>query len=390
MMEKATSPYTLIVALTYNDDEQSHRDAAAMFAYVDVQDFMRRLRAALWYENPGQKTWVRFIVAGEQGDRNNRCHWHLVLYSSHPLPVCGQFQGFKPGRAGKGPLKWPEDRECMISGHRRKDPKRRLDWSIWGKGFVTIQEADEGGMHYVLSYAMKDQFTAEKSRDTGREAKSETFATGLFRPSKRPAIGEAFMFQRLAELDALGQCLPSLNLKVPGMRGYYHPTGRMRKQLLWGLVALNQRVRYATGRNAPQWSTLLNAVKDNQPDLEVLLGPEVEDDDAESVEWELAKRQREFNGTKATGEARRNCGAAIPCAYCLNGFNDQKIASLGLARFEFRDWEGEIRFRYESLDGFAPYQDRRADKSGGEHPDCQKAGSKANRRAFPASGAPSL
>lgn len=385
-MEKATSPHTLIVALTYNDDEQSHRDAAAMFAYVDVQDFMRRLRAALSYENPGEKTWVRFIVAGEQGDRYNRCHWHLVLYSSHPVPVCGQFQGFKPGRAGKGPLKWP-DPQNMISGHRRKDPKRRLDWSIWGKGFVTLQEADEGGMHYVLSYAMKDQFTAEKSRDTGREAKSETFATGMFRPSKRPAIGEPFMFKRLAELDALGQCLPSLNLKVPGMRGYYHPTGRMRKLMLWGLVALNQRVRYATGRNAPQWSTLLNSVKDNQPDLEVLLGPEVEDDDdAESVEWELAKRQREFNGTKATGEARRKCGAAVPCRECLNGLSDEKLRELGLARFHSYREGGEPAARFESLDGWPSYDARRADKSGGQNPYCQMAGSKINRRAFPASG----
>ena len=68
-----------------------------------------------------------------------------------------------------------------------------------------------------------------------KESKSENFATGLFRMSKRPGIGENFLMRKFEALEASGSVLPSLNIKIPGLKGYWHPSGLWRKKILWCL-----------------------------------------------------------------------------------------------------------------------------------------------------------
>jgi len=383
-MEMATSPHTMVLALTYNEDTEENRDAARIFAYCDVSAFFKRLRAALWYQYPEETSWVRFLVAGEQGDRNNRCHWHVVVYSSHEIATVGTFEGFKPGVDGKVELSWPDDQKYMLTTGKGRH-ERRLDWSIWGKGFVTLQEASQGAMSYVLSYVLKDQFTEEKSRGTRRYAKSETFGTGLFRMSKRPAIGEGFLFQRLAEFADMGQCPPSVSLKVPGFKGYYSPSGLARERMLWGLVALRQRVLYATGRNPPQWSSLLSSCAQFENDLEVLLDvPKENPDDAESVEAEFARKGREIAGRFQADADRARCGSAVPCRKCLNGFDAEQLAAVRLERTYGKVF-GEAE--YHAYEGESPYEDRQRDYSGGCNPFCLLRGTKRLRQAFPETGA---
>ncbi len=384
MMEMETAPETIVLTLTYNDDTQENRDAARMFAYCDVSAFFKRVRSALAYKYPDETSWLRFLVAGEQGDRNNRCHWHCVVYSSHPLPDVGTFHGFKPGADGKVQLVWSDDRKSMLTTGKGRH-ERRLDWDLWGKGFVVLQEASQAAMSYVLSYCLKDQFTEEKSRGTARHAKSETFATGLFRMSKRPAIGEQFLFQRLADFAQMGQCPPSVSLKVPGFKGYYSPSGRMREQMLWGLVALRQRVLYATGGNPPQWRSLLASCAENENDLEVLLDvPKENPDDAESVENEFARRGREVAFSQQAFWDRLRCGGAVPCYQCLNGFDAEQLASVGLERYFSERYGGHTAYR--SVEGQASYQDRKRDYSGGCNPHCLLRGTRRIRQAFPATG----
>jgi len=276
MAERACHPYSLCVTLTYNTATEENRDARRMFQYTDVSAFLKRLRRAASYLAEKHKwnvvPYVRFICAGEQGERGeNHCHWHLVLYSNFDIRGIGEFQGIVDGK--KRVVIYPADAEHMMTVRRRK---RRLDWSVWGRGFVTIQEADLAGMHYVLSYCLKDQFAAENAVGTLREAKSEAFATGLFRMSKRPAIGEEYLVRKMEGLLAKGAVLPNLMIPVPDVDYKWWPTGPLREKCLWHLSAINRRIRWATGRDAPQWSSLLASVSENEKELEILDGQETE------------------------------------------------------------------------------------------------------------------
>lgn len=262
MAEKADHAYTYVIALTYSDETQAGRDGARMFCYADVSAFLKRLRSAARYEAKVQG-WnvvpqIRFLCAGEQGSRNGRCHWHMILYSNVDLARVGKFR-----------------RSGVLVSHRRDlisvgKQKRRLNWSLWPYGFMTMQEPDQGGMSYVLSYCLKDQFIYEKSKGTMRESKSENFATGLFRMSKRPSIGENWLMQKMESLLEKLAVLPSLNLRVPGFHGFWQPSGSFREKLLWCLVALNMRIKWATGANAPQWPSLLASCSENVSDMKVL------------------------------------------------------------------------------------------------------------------------
>lgn len=323
MAEKADHSHAACIALTYSDETQEGRDGARMFAYHDVRGFMHRLRRAARYEAE-KGNWnivpqVRFICAGEQGDRNGRCHWHLIIYSNFDLARIGQFRL-------RGKL--VSHRRDMISVGKRK---RRLNWSLWPLGFMTLQEPDEGAMHYVLSYCLKDQFTQEKSRFTMREAQSENFATGLFRMSKRPAIGENFLMRKMEALDATHSVLPSLNLKVPGLSGYWQPNGSFRKKLLWCLVALKQRAVWATGALPPQWSSLLSACADNQSDMELLNGPSPEETDYTEVARKVGRRLESWAEVRSDRAARAERGPCC-CRACLDSATERELAERGLWR----------------------------------------------------------
>ena len=377
MMEKATNRHAMVVALTYDNSTLENRDAAEMFQYADIQAFLKRLRRALWRKD--RNATVRFLVAGEQGDEGARCHWHAILYTSADLLSVGEFHGFKRGVYGKRQLFEKTDRSDLITVGKRE---KRINWSLWPHGYATFQEPDIGGMSYVLTYVLKDQFTTEASKDTMRENRVANFSTGLFRMSKRPSIGEQFFWDKFTALDKIGAVLPSLNIKVPEMDGYYHPSGSFRKLVLWSLVALNKRVLWATGHNAPQWSSLVASLGDKPPDLEILCGkPQEQIDDEADWLGSLVLRGKIQAADRAIIETRRKCGRAVPCKECLNGFDDQKLESLGL----WRRQDDEGRWHYHSTTG-QTYGERSAIRTGA-NPDCQLLGSRAVRAAFPRSGA---
>lgn len=386
MMEKALHPHCLVLALTYDDTTEHNRDSAQMFQYLDIRRFLARLREAI--KAAGKPDGVRFLVAGEQGSRNGRCHWHIILYSQTDLTQIGTVMGLVGNKSERQVIKY---RSYMLSAGKQK---RRLNWSMWPHGYVTFQEPDVGGMHYVLSYCLKDQFTAAKSKGTMREAKAENFGTGLFRMSKRPAIGEQFLFNKFADLDKEGACLPALSFKVPGFHGIYQPSGSFRKKALWGLVALNQRALYTTGRDAPQWSSLLSSCQDNQADLEILINVKTEEQetDGELVQ-QLELRSKEIDWFAKVGEARRKCGRVVPCAGCLARLHHSQVKDkYGLERVLVETFDG-ANFSY-TIDGEEDAYHRRARTYGqGLNPDCWDASNGSQetrlliRAAFPASGA---
>lgn len=368
MMEKACHSHAICLTLTYDNSTERNRDAAKMFAYIDVREFLKRVRAAVRRADPAGQ--IRFICAGEQGDRRGRCHWHVIIYSSIELVTLGSFS--LNGVA----LSVPED---IYSGASRD--MRRLHWSIWPHGFVVCQKPDQGAMNYVLSYCLKDQFTADKSVGTMRETKSENFAAGLFRMSKRPALGEQWLYSRIERLAASGQCLPELKFSIPDFHGYYVPSGSFRQKALWALVALKQRVLWSTGALPPQWASLLSSLSENIPDMDILNG-QVQ---VEETETEFAARidlqSREQSQIQSFRNFRASCGSVLPCEACLRPLHEETLTKLGVERYS----QG-YSYSYRSLPGFAPLEERQQQPGNALNPYCSRRGSKGARGAFPDTG----
>lgn len=361
MAEKAMHPQTFVVALTYSDATQFTRDGARFFRYQDVRLFLARLRDAI-KQATGQVAALRFLAAGEQGSRNGRCHWHVVLYSDVDLLTIGEFSA-----------PWGRVTEASdIIAPMGQDMPR--NWTMWPHGFVQVQVPDAGGMHYALSYALKDQFNAMKSAGSKRVSKSEAFATGLFRMSKSPPIGVPWMEAQIYDLYLRGQVLPNTKLQVPDLSGYWYPSGVCRKVLLEGLRRVNHSFAVQHGRNAPQWSSLIYECRDNDSDLEALgYLPTGDEDEETSVETEIARRAKETAGEAATRAIRQKCGSGLPCLECLRGLPDKALADLGLY------WEGP-----EILDRATQKTPIRKTQ-GGINPYCGLAATKSRQRAFPQS-----
>ena len=379
MAEKNMAAHALVVALTYDDETPENRDSAAMFNYGDVSAFLKRLRRWISWKFPDAGHGVRFIVAGEQGSRNGRCHWHAILYSDVDLTSCGIF-------TSRG--KVLTQREDMISVGKHI---RRLHWSLWGRGFVTLQEPDQAGLSYVLKYCLKDQFTEEKSRGTMREAKAENFATGLFRMSKAPPIGASWLAAKLERLASLGAVLPNLQLKIPGMSGYWHPNGILREWLIGGLVAINERHRMTMGRDAPQWSSLVASCVDSDKDMEMLLDqttPGPNDDSEDDLGRILAHKGAERSREGRVAATVRNCGRKYPCARCLRGLDQGALVGLGLEEAprgeidgqEYVDFREKASGRWITDEGVNPLGQ-------GINARCGLPHTERAREAFPASAA---
>ena len=99
-----------------------------------------------------------------------------------------------------------------VTTHEEKittDPNKakRLLWSCWRHGLLSVQIPDQGGMAYALKYALKDQFAAVKSAGTMREAKADNWGSGFFRMSKFPPIGSEWLAKKLERLLHLGAVL---------------------------------------------------------------------------------------------------------------------------------------------------------------------------------------
>lgn len=325
MAEMATSPYTFVLTLTYNDEDQANRDGAAMFNYLHVREFLKRLLAAV---NPrGDKGhFVRFLVAGEQGSRHGRCHWHVILYSDCDLLKVGQIIN----RYGKSVS---NDEDIMSVGKRIK----RLKWSTWGRGFVVFQPANEASFNYCLSYVLKDQFTNEKSFGTARAGKGEVFGTGLFRMSKRPAIGAVYLMQWIGEhLNRLSVPV-NLQIKIPGKGGFFYPAGGLRRRILWSLVAINQLAVWRSGRPSPQFSTLVANSAKNESDIGILLNEPEEIETIERFAKQISIRQSERQRTLQGFAIRARCGGELACAECCAQFDEvdrraNQVEHVGIVR----------------------------------------------------------
>lgn len=349
MAEKSQHPHTFAITLTYGDETQSQRDGAMMFRYRDIQLLMKSLRRHIQY-TLGLQGAFRYLCAGEQGDRKQRCHWHLVIFSQVDLATVGEYLA---------PWGVVTKREHIVS--RVGKPKRCM-WSFWPHGMVVVQEPDEQGLSYALSYALKDQFSTASSKGTFREAKSENLATGFFRMSKAPPIGLPYAEQYLERLREKNSILPSLQLPIPDSKLVWYPRGAIRQWMLHTLRRINEEIGQATGQNAPQWSTLIHNHKDSPNDMEILLDGE-EDENEESVESLIRKRAAQQAEDYRRGGVLRRCGSTEACNACLRSATRASLENRGIESYASLD--GKILFRYKGETSGEKFRKAQRDASRG-------------------------
>lgn len=130
-------------------------DADLTELYRDVQLMLKRLR------KDGYS--VRYLVAGEHGERKGRVHWHAILF----------FRG----------AKLPEVEYNT----------KFYNWKYWKHGYTYVQSPDFEGMSYVLKYTLKEDDPLANE-------------TKVMHCSKFPPIGAEY-FQSLAQ-DYVNARLP--------------------------------------------------------------------------------------------------------------------------------------------------------------------------------------
>lgn len=336
--EKATLPYAYAITLTYADVDGEPPLGARVYRYRDVALMWKRIRAAAkrrWKDN----LQLRYVIVGEKGSRFGRCHYHGVVFADRPIHELGQLEG----KNGQGFAY-----------------KRRVNWSLWGHGFVEFQQADRKGMAYVLKYILKSRMTAARSKGFGREGKTEWLASSYLWCSKKPPIGAVWLHQKLTDLVAKGMSPASLRVRVPG-GGDWYVSGEAQRQMCVLLHHANEEYRANFGRELAGFSTLLESVSEpieNSETGEILHrkpwewlkhGEETENETTGNVE----QAERQWQRFKAEYAAKRRlgadlgsaravvqrCGNVEPCEICAASIAPHVLADIQQERaFRRAEW----------------------------------------------------
>lgn len=333
--EKQTMPHAYVITLTYADIDGEPPLGARVYRYKDVSDMWKRIRSA------GKRKWkenieLRYVIVGEKGTKFGRCHYHGVIFSSHPIVELGK-------------LTHPKGNKFAY--------KRRLNWSTWGHGFVEFQPATREGMSYALKYILKSRMTAERSKGYGREGKTEWLASSYLWCSKQPSIGANWLWEKLNDYISTGCCPPALRMRVSG-GGDWYVNGTLQKEMCLFLREANQKNNETRGRDLVGWSSLIKSVQDEielsdtgevvrRKPWEWLINGE-EEEITEYTPEQIEAKRKEFNEwyeyrrkiAEPINNARatlRNCGHIEPCESCRNTLSQQKRDDLKqeyLLRFE--------------------------------------------------------
>lgn len=177
LAEAATSAAVDFVTLTYCDrtSPEAHWIAdpvepghAKDLHYEDVQKYLKRIRKA------GHR--VRYIVAGEYGDRKGRAHWHLLLF----------WQDGRPERFQARKKKYPHlYGDALLYGNEWQD-------EFWHHGHVNYQRFSEQAAKYVCKYLLKWDGQQGRPGEPTRKTK--------FNYSARPGIGFNWICDHWAQL----------------------------------------------------------------------------------------------------------------------------------------------------------------------------------------------
>lgn len=169
LMEHATSDWSYVLTLTYDDKKLDPRlDQAAELHTYDFKRFMARLR---------KKFQVRYLVAGEYGSRKGRCHFHVCLIGT----------GMPP----------------RITLYKNKET-----FEPWPWGFTYAEEMHFRSIEYVVKYLTK--------KDDPKQFKSSDYRAEWVSYSSRPPLGLAFVLN-LADRYVEERVLPrTFRINPPG------------------------------------------------------------------------------------------------------------------------------------------------------------------------------
>lgn len=172
LCEAWVSDWTGSLTLTYRDSMERERDQAHRALHVShIQLFMKQLR------NRGHK--VRYIAAGEYGEKKGRAHWHVLLFGLGAVP------------------EWCRRKGKFVTLHE------------WPHGHVhVVPVADERHIRYACKYLLKGESIEKDGRRRWKWAETSVPY------SKQPLLGAAY-FERLAEYHASLDVLPHSFMYVP-------------------------------------------------------------------------------------------------------------------------------------------------------------------------------
>lgn len=214
--ESKTSRHCLSVTLTYSNDPKNGV-AMKVLHYADIQKFLKRIRQ--WYPDNDKLGNVRFMVAGEYGDKTARAHWHIMLFFSGQMP----------------PLP-PEG--------------KRAAWQFWPHGHVFSQPAGEGGIRYMCKYLLK-------GKKNGAEVRK-------LQMSKIPPLGTEWQLKRAYEMARDGLAFHDWAYQFPDS---LRPDGSARQYWLEGIsrdffARTYIATHWATHGCAPPQTDSLTAIED--------------------------------------------------------------------------------------------------------------------------------
>ena len=152
------------VTLTFNDENLNKRDNPDSLNVRDFQLFMKRLRK----KHP--KKQIRFFHCGEYGEKNNRPHYHALIYN-HDFP-------------DKKLFKQRKEIKLYIS--------KELE-ELWPYGFSTIGDVTFQSSAYVARYIMKKQ-KGDNAKEHYNKINPTTGEVTTIQPeyctmSRKPGIG---------------------------------------------------------------------------------------------------------------------------------------------------------------------------------------------------------
>lgn len=177
LLESYEHKYNYFITLTYSDDklkfvENSLNEKTGEFKLTptlykkDVQDFIKRFRRHLNYRN--QKNF-KYLVCGEYGDKTNRPHYHMLMFSDTEINDLVYYKKNSDGDA------------YWTSSTIEK---------LWGHGYCVIADFTPQTAAYTARYTLKKINGTKKHElyDSGLIKKQQEFLLC----SKKPAIGWTF------------------------------------------------------------------------------------------------------------------------------------------------------------------------------------------------------
>lgn len=118
------------VTLTVNNDMIDEVFPNGSLDHAYFQKFIKRLRRRLDYH---QGKRIKYLVAGEYGEKEGRPHFHMILFGWKPTDMKYR------GKSKKG----------------YKAYKSEFLESVWGAGFVDVGDVDEHTAPYMVKYITK-------------------------------------------------------------------------------------------------------------------------------------------------------------------------------------------------------------------------------------------